>query len=304
MSAGWRGLPLVCPACRGALAATASGAVCLGCGAGYDEVEGVLHLLAGSRGAPGYDPHFFDTLEKVEDRHFWFLGRRAVILAALRRSVPDLAHRRLFDVGCGTGGLLAHFDRSGLRLSGACDVYLESLRLVRRRVDVPLVLVDQGRELPLGEGHDLLGMFDVLEHVDDDGAMLRSLRDALLPGGVLVLTVPAHPALFDEMDELAHHRRRYTRAALRAVLRDAGFEVRLLNHFMAPLVPALLAARFLGRLLPSARAPASSRRGMELRVVPGLNAAFRGVLALERLALPRLSLPFGSSIVAVASRPS
>jgi SAM-dependent methyltransferase len=294
----------VCPACRGALDARVSRVACRACGAHYDELEGVLHLLAGSRGAPGYDPHFFDTLEKVEDRHFWFLGRRAVILTALRRSVPDLARRRLFDVGCGTGGLLAHFSRSGLRLAGACDVYLESLRVVRRRVDVPLVLVDQGRELPLGEGHDLLGMFDVLEHVDDDGAMLRSLRRALLPGGVLVLTVPAHPALFDEMDELAHHRRRYTRTALRAVLCDAGFEVRLLYHFMAPLVPALLAVRFLGRLLPSARAPVASRRGMELRVVPGLNAALRGVLALERLASPRLALPFGSSIVAVASRPS
>jgi len=300
VSESWRGLRLTCPACRAALAPAASGAACGGCGVRYEEHDGILQLLAGSRGAPGYDPHFFETLERVEDRHFWYLGRRSVILTALRRSVPDLARRRLFDVGCGTGGLLAHFERSGLRLAGACDVYLESLRVARRRVDAPLVLVDQGRELPLGEGHDLVGMFDVLEHLDDDVGMLRTLHRSLTPGGVLVLTVPAHPVLFDEMDVLARHRRRYTRAALADVLRQADFEIRLLSHFMAPLVPALLAVRALGRRLP--RTQPLERRNVEFRVVPGVNAGFRAILALERLALGRLALPFGSSIVAVASR--
>lgn len=302
MSSAWRGLALVCPACRGPLDPRPAGVECRRCATSYDERDGVLHLLAGSQGAPGYDPHYFETLERIEDRHFWYLDRREVILTALRRSVPDLARRRLFDIGCGTGGLLAHCERSGLALAGACDVYLESLHVARRRVDAPLLLVDQGRELPLAEGHELLGMFDVLEHVDDDLGMLRSLNRALLPGGVLVLTVPAHPALFDEMDELAHHRRRYTRAALRQTLRTAGFEVRLLSHFMAPLVPALVVLRSVGRRLRPAE-PAT-RRNAEFRVVPGLNGMLRAVLAVERLALGRVPLPLGSSIVAVASRTS
>jgi SAM-dependent methyltransferase len=302
VTGAWRGLGLVCPACRGLLDPRPAGVECRRCGTGYEEHDGVLHLLAGSQGSPGYDPHYFATLERIEDRHFWYLDRREVILSALRRSVPDLARRRLFDIGCGTGGLLAHCERSGLALAGACDVYLESLRVARRRVDAPLLLVDQGRELPLAEGQDLLGMFDVLEHVDDDLGMLRSLRRVLLPGGVLVLTVPAHPALFDEMDELAHHRRRYTRPGLRQTLFAAGFEVRLLSHFMAPLVPALVLLRSLGRRLRPAEAAA--RRDVEFRVVPGLNGALRAVLAVERLALGRFSLPVGSSIVAVASRAS
>jgi SAM-dependent methyltransferase len=300
----WRDVPLVCPLCRGAIAPGTGGARCTGCAATYPERDGILQLLGGSSGAPGYDPHFFETLENVEDRHFWFLGRREVILAALRRAVPDLARRRLFDVGCGTGGLLLHFQRRGLALAGACDVYPESLRVVRRRLQLPLVQVDLGREPPLGPGHDLLGLFDVLEHVDDDRAMLRSLRGALQPGGVLVLTVPAHPRLFDEMDELAFHRRRYTRRSLAGALREAGLEVRLLSHFMAPLVPALFALRSVGRRLAAGGVPAARRRRAEFRVVPGLNGALRAMLAVERLALGRLQLPFGSSIVAVASRPS
>jgi SAM-dependent methyltransferase len=300
---GWRGLSLLCPAYRGAIEQRPPGALCARCGAAYPEEGGVLRLLAGRQAAAGYDPHFFATLREVEDRHFWFVARRQVVLAALRRAVPGLAGRRLFDVGCGSGGLLAFLARNGIEIAGACDVYPESLRLVRARLELPLVLVDEGRDPPLGPGHDLLGMFDVLEHVDDDVGALRALSLALRPGGALVLTVPAHPSLFDEMDELACHRRRYRRAGLRRVIEQAGLEVRLLSHFMSPLVPVLFLVRTLGRLADEERHRALERREAEFRVVPGLNAAMRGVLALERAAMRLTALPFGSSIVAVAVRP-
>jgi SAM-dependent methyltransferase len=263
----------------------------------------VLDLRVGRSGAPGFDPHFFESLSRVEEEHFWFVGRQETVLQALRREVPDWAQRRLFDIGCGSGGLLAFLGRRGVPLAGACDAYPESLGLVRARLDLPLLLVDEGRLPPLGEGHDLLGMFDVLEHLDDDVGTLRALAQALIPGGALVLTVPAHPWLFDEMDELACHRRRYTRRGLRAVLEGSGFEVRLLRHFMSSIVPALLLVRALGRLLPQGRAGAAERRQAELRVVPGLNALMRGILAVERAATARLPLPFGSSLLAVATRP-
>jgi SAM-dependent methyltransferase len=262
----------------------------------------MLELVAGSRGSPGFDPHFFSTLREVEDRHFWFVGRREVVLSALRRAVPDLAARRLFDVGCGSGGLLAFLRRSGVTVAGACDVYPESLRLVRAQVDVPLVRVDEGRRLPLGRGYDLFGMFDVLEHIDDDIGALRALRESLAPGGVLVLTVPAHPRLYDEMDEIAFHRRRYERAGLRRALEESGFEVRLLSHFMSPLVPILVLMRSAGRRLHGGRSRALERRRAEFRVVPGVNALMRGVLAVERAVMTHVTVPFGSSLVAVAVR--
>jgi SAM-dependent methyltransferase len=262
----------------------------------------VLELVAGHRGTPGFDPHFFSTLREVEDRHFWFVGRRQVVLSALRRAVPDLASRRLFDVGCGSGGLLAFLSRSGVAVAGACDVYPESLRLVRAQLDVPLLRVDEGRRLPLGRGYDLLGMFDVLEHIDDDVGALRALGESLAPGGALVLTVPAHPRLYDEMDEIAFHRRRYERAGLRRVLEEGGFEVRLLSHFMSPLVPILILIRWAGKRLHGGRSRVLQRRRAEFRVVPGVNALMRGVLALERAAMAHAPLPFGSSLVAVAVR--
>ena len=141
--------------------------------------DGILRLTLGREGAPGYDPHFFNTLERVEGRHFWFVARREVILDALRRAVPDLEHRGLFDIGCGSGGLLQYLAARGVTVAGACDAYLESLEIVRRRIAAPLVLVDEGRLPPLGPGQELLGLFDVLEHLDDDRGVLRFLRSAL-----------------------------------------------------------------------------------------------------------------------------
>ena len=212
--------------------------------------------------------------------------------------MPDLASRPLYDVGCGPGGLLAYLSSRGVPIAGACDAYVEGLVLARRRLDVPFAHVDGDGPPPLAPGQKMIGMFDVLEHLDDDLGMLRWVAGVLEPGGVLVATVPAHPFLFDEADVLAFHRRRYRRRELGDRLRRAGFEVRLLTHFMAPLVPMLVVSRALGRLLKG-RSFATHRRS-ELGVVPVLNPLLRAVLAVERQALRVVRPPFGTSLLAVA----
>jgi SAM-dependent methyltransferase len=299
----WQGLALVCPRCRGPLAPDGAGAGCAGCGAHYRSDARILRLTLGREGSPNYDPHYFKTLEQIEQRHFWFVARREIVLDALRRTVPDLERRRVFDIGCGSGGLLEYLRARGIAVAGACDAYAESLEIVRRRLDIPLVLVDEGRLPPLGGGHEVLALFDVLEHLDDDRGTLRFLHSILAPGGVVVLTVPAHPFLFDERDELAHHRRRYRRGELRRKLEEAGFGVRLLTHFMAPLVPPLLAMRALRRLLPASFRRNRASHDLEFRVVPVFNGLMRAVLAVERRSLRAVPLPFGSSIIGVAVRP-
>jgi SAM-dependent methyltransferase len=299
----WQGLGLVCPRCRGPLSPEGPGAGCAGCDAHYSSEAGVLRLTLGRKGSPGYDPHYFKTLERIERRHFWFVARREIVLEALRQTVPDLERRRAFDIGCGSGGLLEYLRTRGIAVAGACDAYPESLEIVRRRLEIPLVLVDEGRLPPLGGGHELLALFDVLEHLDDDRGTLRFLHSVLAPGGVVVLTVPAHPFLFDERDELARHRRRYRRGELRQKLEEAGFGVRLLTHFMAPLVPPLLAMRALRRILPASFRRNRASQDLEFRVVPAFNDLMRAVLAVERRLLRAATLPFGSSIIAVAARP-
>jgi hypothetical protein len=145
-----------------------------------------------------------------------------------------------------------------------------------------------------------VGLFDVLEHLDDDAGWLRFVASMLEPGGFIVLTVPAHPFLFDEMDVLAFHRRRYRLGELRSKLEEAGFSVRSISHFMSLLVPPLVAMRALGRFLPT---PPAARRDLELRVHPWLNPIALALLRMERPFAERFSLPFGTSLIAVGERP-
>jgi SAM-dependent methyltransferase len=262
-----------------------------------------VRLDSGQGGRPGYDPHYFAALPQVEDRHFWFRARREVILETIRRAVPDWRERPLFDIGCGTGSLIAFLAEHGVPIAGACDAYVQALEMARRRVRAPLLLVDEAAPPPLGPGQRLLGLFDVLEHLDDDTGALAFLHSALEPGGFLVLTVPAHPFLFDEMDRMACHRRRYRRRDLGRKLRGAGFEVVRLTHFMAPLVPPLVAVRAArGLLRVGRRASDGWSLNAELRVVPGVNGVLWRVLALERRLLRAVSMPFGTSLIAVGRR--
>ncbi len=299
---GWASLPLACPRCRGDLRYAENGARCSGCGVRYPLAENVLDLRTGFRGAAAYDPEHYKILEEVEERHFWFAGRRGVVLAALKRTIPDLRSRRLFDIGCGTGALLEFLAGHGVPVAGACDTSSESVRRVRSRLDIPLILVDEGQLPPLGLGHDLVGMFDVLEHLDDDLAVVEAIRNALLMGGALVLTVPAHPFLYGGLDEIAHHRRRYSRPELRRLLERAGLKVRLISHFMSPLVPILVSQRILERLVGRRETRADEGKPIEFRVIPGVNGMMQALLALERTVMDLVPVPFGSSLVAVAVR--
>ncbi len=161
---------------------------------------------------------------------------------------------------------------------------------------VPLLQVD-ARDIPYVEEFDVLGAFDVLEHIDEDEAVLRAMCEALRPGGGLLLTVPQHPFLWSAVDDWSRHRRRYTRADLLGKLAAAGFQAIRATSFSTLLLPAILLAR--ARPLPAEFDPC-----FELRIHPALNTLFGGLASIER-ALIRLgcSFPAGGSLFVVARRP-
>jgi SAM-dependent methyltransferase len=103
-------------------------------------------------------------------------------------------------------------------------LYFEGLVNARSRGVKMLVRADMAR-FPFGSGFSLAGMFDVLEHIPDDRGALRSIYNALSPGGRLLLSVPAHQSLWSYFDEVANHCRRYELEGLRSRCLDAGFDV-------------------------------------------------------------------------------
>jgi len=248
---------------------------------------------------PAYDPAHYASLSAAGERHFWF-HHRNVLLAGLVRDTARRIGRpcRLLEVGCGAGNVLAGlaWRVPEVALVGL-DQHPEGLTAARRLVSCPLVLGDLGR-LPFRAAFEMVALFDVIEHCDDDLAALQQAQGSLAPDGFLMVTVPANPKLWSVVDEAAGHRRRYRPEDLEALLQRAGLEAVYLTHFMAPLYPAVRLARALARHRHPQQIVA-----VELRVRPFLNALLRWLLWPERLALARRwRLPLGSSLVALARR--
>jgi ubiquinone/menaquinone biosynthesis C-methylase UbiE len=243
----------------------------------------------------GFEAGFFAQLDAIERTHFWFAARNALIAWALNRYFP---HAKTFlDVGAGTGQVVASLQRAcpHLRFT-VVEPFASGLAIAAERLrDVELVQADASK-LPYDNEFDVAGAFDVIEHIDDDIAVLREIGRTLRPRGGLLITVPQHPFLWSPVDDYAHHRRRYTRTQLVTAVETAGFTVLRQTSFVTLLFPALLASRSTHGGKPVASWP-------EFHVSPAVNATGRLLMTVERqLIRAGVSLPFGGSLLLVARR--
>ena len=260
--------------------------------------------------AEGFDPALFARLFAAEDRHFWFGARNEALKTVIRSVRPQLpANYKVLEVGCGTGNTLRMLreacDDAGIVVG--MDLFGEGLKYARRRTSVPLV---QGRveQQPFATPFDLVGMFDVLEHIQDDRATLRQIRALLNPGGYLLVTVPAGKALWSRFDDEAHHCRRYEQDELRSRLVEAGLVVEYLTPFMMSLYPLARAARWwsgqANRVRLEFNRPVKSVIETDITVRLGLNELMALLLKWELPTLRRRALmPMGTSLMALARLP-
>jgi SAM-dependent methyltransferase len=266
--------------------------------------------LSASLGDPpplgGYDPSFFDQLALIEERHFWFRARNRLIAECAKKISSELRPGySVLEVGCGTGNVLR-------ALREACphgvvvglELWFDGLRHAQRRSPGFLVQGDV-RRCPFSKQFDLVGMFDVLEHIREEQETLVSLRQLLAPGGRLLLTVPAHQSLWSYFDEAAHHCRRYSGDEIRRKLTEAGFEVEFQSQFMACIFPLVWFLRKISRLRPQSDfRDAKMLARDEFRLVPVINGILTAVLNLEAAWVTRSHmLPIGTSLLVIARRP-
>ena len=243
------------------------------------------------------DPRYEQSALETDERLWWYRGRRRIVME-VARSLPLPRPARVLDAGCGSGRnmeeLAALGEVVGLEPSEA------SLAAARAR-DVGAVVHGSLERAPFDDGEfDLATALDVIEHIDDDHAALVELRRVVRPGGFLLVTVPAYPALWGPHDEANHHRRRYTRRALLGVAASAGWTPRRTTHFNSILLPAAAAVRVARRMTADGGAAARS----ELHLTPAwLDSLLEQPLRAEaKLIASGRRLPAGLSLLAVFER--
>ncbi|NJD07396.1 MAG: class I SAM-dependent methyltransferase [Methylococcaceae bacterium] len=243
------------------------------------------------------DPSAYREMAETQDRHWWFRGRREVLANLIGRlGLPTDA--QILEIGAGTGGNLDMLAAFGSVSALEMDQYAREFATAKTGGSVD---IRDGRlpdRIPFENSrYDLVCLFDVLEHVDDDRAALAAIRPLVKPGGHLLLTVPAYRWLWGKHDEKLHHQRRYTAKELARRAIETGWTVRKLSYFNTLLFPLAAVGRLADKLNPGGEALGSSTPA------PFVNELLFRLFSAEQYLLPRLDLPFGVSLVALLTHP-
>ena len=287
----------ICLQCQ--LPFSAPGWKCPHCGGQPPEKDGFPCFAPDLSADTGYkDAHFHDLVQ-LEARNFWFRARNALILWGMASYFPQA--ESFLEVGCGTGFVLAGIAAANpkLKLAGS-ELSSTGLAYAAARVPRAEFIQMDARAIPYADEFDVIGAFDVLEHIADDRAVLSQMYCAVRPGGGIMLTVPQHHFLWSRTDENACHVRRYSARDLAAKVRAAGFTVVRQTSIVALLLPLMLASRWRQRK----RSYAGYDPLAELRMGKWLNGALEKVMTIERLAIRSgLNFPAGGSLLLIARKP-
>lgn len=241
--------------------------------------------------------HTYAIMDRVEDSHWWFVGRRAILesfLETIVQSVKSQAQSpKILDVGCGTGANLEMLARFGS--AEGVDVSDEALEFCRRKG----LTVQKGlaETLPYDdESFDITTALDVVEHLDDDIAGLQEMHRVTKNAGYSLIFVPAFMWLWGVQDDISHHRIRYTRKQIVERIEKAGFTVERATYANFTFFAPVLGGRTLMKLTGI---KPESENNINVSVLNGL---FGKIFSAERLWLKNLNFPFGVSIVVVAKK--
>ncbi len=245
------------------------------------------------------DERLMNAMLELDDRHWWYRGRRRIIRVELDR-LPLPASARVLDAGCGSGRTLEELSPYGEVCGVELDPGAADVARARGRGEV---VVGRLEELPWEDGSfDLITCLDVIEHTPDDRVTLSELRRVSRPGGYLLVTVPAYQGLWSTHDVANHHYRRYSRPRLRSAAHDAGWRVTRITSFNGLLLAPAAAVRLAERR--RLREPDGDYKP-ELTLAPDwLNSLLEQPLRLEaRWLSSGRTMPAGLSLLAVLENP-
>lgn len=275
--------------------------VCPECGSRVEKIENniVLHAPDMAFEGGGFKPEAFEKLASLEETSFWFKARNQLIVWMLKKftlkNKQTASLGKYLEIGCGTGYVL-----KGVKLAFknteiyGSEIFLSGLEHAKNRIENATLMQMDARKIPYKEEFDVIGAFDVLEHIKEDDKVISEVYRALKPGGYFIATVPQHEWLWSKMDDYACHERRYKAIELQQKMKSAGFEIVKTTSFVSLLVPLMLLSRSQKRHKQAEFDPVS-----ELALPKALNLTLYIVMKLE-IGLIKLGVDFpvgGSRLV-------
>lgn len=258
-------------------------------------------IVTWSKGIADYNmsEDILTGLAEVMNRHPWWRARARLALSLLAHA-RVLPPARILDAGCGSGILLGALEERGYQVCGL-DIARRSLEQIdrpgRHLIEADLTRCDP----PESESFDAFLLLDVLEHLDDEKVVLRTLGRLLKPDGLAVVSVPARPDLFSEFDEIQGHRRRYLPESFQSAFEGTGLRVKRMMWWGSWLVPTLALQRKRRKGVPGEPVDATYRRYLRIPPWP-LTSLIKLAFAWEHGRTLRGKNRTGTSLVAVVSR--
>lgn len=250
------------------------------------------------RKSPVYDmhPEAYKEMVKTEDRHWWFMGRRQIISTTLTSlQLPE--NPKILEIGCGTGGNLEMLSQFGT--ISAMDMNQYAIGIASTKIDDSNNL-KQGHcpdKIPFKENSfDLICLFDVLEHIDNDVDTLVAIKALLKVNGKIVITVPSYQWMFGAHDKFLHHKRRYSKSQLKKSIHSSGLNISRLTYFNTFLLPIAMIVRLKEKVFKN-----STNFGNKVPH-PIVNWLLTKIFMSESPILGFFNLPFGLSHLSILQK--
>lgn len=234
-------------------------------------------------------------MAKKEGFYWWHVGRRAILNSILKRHLIK-KDNLILDVGCGGGGNILFLSNFG-SVTGL-DASIDAINFCKNKGFKNLILGTAENTSCLGNSFDVVTAFDVLEHLEDDYAALKEMKRITKIGGLIMVTVPALPFLWNPQDDYLTHKRRYKKRLLMEKFATLELDILEASYFIIPTIPAIILRRFLEKVFK----PDSQPHSFDIIWPKWLNYILICWLKIEGLLLKILPAPFGSSLYVIAKK--